>query len=388
MNNILSITYKNNRIIISFLGIQISSQKLGKIVKYFQRKQIWLEQDKYDLTPLKKAKDIIAFFIPENVKINGGILSIFNLCTYTRKVYPNACVMLVTYPNSDTYAHNTYFENDENIYRWEQLMDNAPAMQKLILHIPEYMAGKFYGILTKKDISFLKSVQDLQINILNQNMDLMPNKESWQNLYQLTSNITQTLAFIRNCTQEVADRYQIPTHLFSTYLDFSKYQTVAFEDKEKTIVLSPDNNDKKEMVVNALKKQLPDYKLVVVNNLTFQEYMNLIAKSFCTITFGEGFDGYFIQPAYVGSLSFAVYNETFFPNEQWANLSNVFASFEDMAQKLPNFLRKLEKDKNAYINLSHLNKEKMNTVYGADKYIDNLNRFYQQKYDILPRGNK
>ena len=53
-------------------------------------------------------------------------------------------------------------------------------------------------------------------------------------------------------------------------------------------------------------------------------YMDYIAKAMFVISFGEGFDGYFIQPCLVGSVGIAVYNERFFPDSSWKELDNVY----------------------------------------------------------------
>ena len=96
-------------------------------------------QDNYDLTPLKLAKKMILFLTPSRIKINGGIMSIYSLCATSRKLNPNSLCILSTYPNDKyTYADNDQFLNDENIYRFEQIVNNCKNLDELIIHIPEY----------------------------------------------------------------------------------------------------------------------------------------------------------------------------------------------------------------------------------------------------------
>ena len=106
---------------------------------------------------------------------------------------------------------------------------------------------------------------------MNQNIELMPEPEKLKDLYKLTNNITQTIAHDRYATQEVCDKWQIPTHLFSVNIDLTKYKAYPFDEKEKIIVLSPDWNEHKERIIEKLKKELPDWKLITVNNMTFTE---------------------------------------------------------------------------------------------------------------------
>ena len=55
----------------------------------------------------------------------------------------------------------------------------------------------------------------------------------YKNLYKLTKNITQTLAHDRYATQEICNKWKMPTHLFSVNIDLSKYKNFTFEEKGK-----------------------------------------------------------------------------------------------------------------------------------------------------------
>ena len=257
----------------------------------------------------------------------------------------------------------------------------------MILHIPEYYADNFYNDLTEKDIEFLKSIKKLHINIMNQNIELMPEPEKLKDLYKLTNNITQTIAHDRYATQEVCDKWQIPTHLFSVNCDMSKYKAYSFDEKEKIIVLSPDWNEHKERIIEKLEKKLPDWKLITVNNMTFTEYMDLISRAFFTITFGEGFDGYFLQPPVVESIGFAVYNNEFFPSENWLKFDNVFKSYDEMHENIVGIIKQLQSDRESYLSLSKQVKTEHDKLYSYEKFHSNLKRFYNKDYDFVPVQN-
>lgn len=345
INKIFSKEEKNKHIICKILGLKFKFRNFKYYKQFIDAVKI---QDAYDLTNLNNAKKLILFLIPSPDKciINGGIMSIFLLCETSREINPDATCIISTFPNKKyTYAKNDKFLNNESIYRFSQIVDNAKNLEEMILHIPEYYADDFYNDLTGKDIEFLKSIKNLHINIMNQNIELMPELEKLRDLYKLTNNITQTLAHDRYATQEVCDKWQIPTHLFSVNIDISKYKAYPFEEKEKIIVLSPDCNENKEKIVKKLEKELPDWKLVTVNNMTFTEYMDLISRAFFTITFGEGMDGYFGQPQYVNSVGFAVYNDEFFPNNNWKNFENVYASYDEMYENIVADVKNIHKIK-------------------------------------------
>ena len=386
-NQLFSRVEENKHVIYRILGIKFSV-KNSKFYKQF--KDAIKIQNVYDFTELKNAKKLILFLIPspDSAMINGGIMSIFSLCEESRRINKDALCIISTPPHCKyTYAKNDKFLNNENIYRFSQIVDNANNLDEMILHIPEYSADDFYNTQDEKDIEFLKSIKNLHINIMNQNIELMPEPEKLKDLYKLTNNITQTIAHDRYATQEVCDKWQIPTHLFSAYWDMTAYKTYPFEEKEKIIVLSPDWNEHKERIVEKLEKELPDWKLVTVNNMTYTEYMDLISRAFFTITFGEGFDGYFLQPPVVGSIGFGVYNNQFFPSENWLNFDNVFKSYDEMFENIVGIIKQLQSDKESYLLLSKQVKAEHDKLYSYDKFHNNLKRFYDKNYDFVPLQN-
>ena len=341
-----------------------------------------IEQNKYDLAKIKGAEELIVFFIPNIKMITGGIQSIYSICKYSREICPQAVCVISTHPGKYTYSHNNLFRNDEKIYRWEQIAGNMQNAKKVILHIPEYCADKFYSSLKSGEIKMLKEIEDLQINILNQNIELMPEPEKLKELYNLTDNISQTIGHHRYATQEVCDKWQIPTHFLSVHIDLSGYKSYPFEEKEKIIVLSPDEAPYKQAVVEKLKKELPDFKLVTVENMSFDEYMDLIARAYFAITFGEGFDGYFIQPSFVGSIGFAVYNEKFFPDDSWKELKNVFAKNDDLIENVTKLFKQLCDDSTTYLSLIERNLEKAIILNKSINFRKNLEHFYRREYRL------
>ena len=386
-NKLFSKTIENNHITYRILGIKFSVKNSNC---YKQFKDAIKIQDAYDLTELKNTKKLILFLIPspDSAMINGGIMSIFSLCEESRRINDAALCIISTPPHCKyTYAKNDKFLNDENIYRFSQIIDNANNLDEMILHIPEYYADNFYNDLTEKDIEFLKSIKKLHINIMNQNIELMPEPEKLKDLYKLTNNITQTIAHDRYATQEVCDKWQIPTHLFSVNIDLTKYKAYPFDEKEKIIVLSPDWNEHKERIIEKLEKKLPDWKLITVNNMTFTEYMDLISRAFFTITFGEGFDGYFLQPPVVESIGFAVYNNEFFPSENWLKFDNVFKSYDEMHENIVGIIKQLQSDRESYLSLSKQVKTEHDKLYSYEKFHSNLKRFYNKDYDFVPVQN-
>ena len=123
--------------------------------------------------------------------------------------------------------------------------------------------------------------------------------------------------------------------------------------------------------------------------MTFTEYMDLISRAFFTITFGEGFDGYFLQPPIVESIGFAVYNNEFFPSENWLKFDNVFKSYDEMHENIVGIIKQLQSDRESYLSLSKQVKTEHDKLYSYEKFHSNLKRFYDRDYDFAPmRGIK
>lgn len=374
-------SYKKDEINITYriFGIKFSRKNMELTKNSIK------EQNLYDLSELQSTKELIVCFIPNIKMMTGGIQSIYSICKYSREICPQAQCLIATVPGKYTYSYNPYFKNEEKIYRFEQIIKNAKNVEKLTLHIPEYYADKFYKALKKDEIKFLKGIKDLHINILNQNIELMPEPQKLKGLYKLTDNVTQTIGHHRYATQEVCDKWQMPTHFLSVHIDLSGYKSYPFEEKEKIIVLSPDKAPYRQAVVEKLQKELPDFKLVTVQNMTFSEYMDLIARAYFTITFGEGFDGYFNQPYVVGGLGMAVFNPDFFPDKSWLELKNVYGSPEDMENNIVNDIKELSANKELYYSLISKMKEKLSTLYGEDLFKRNLEKFYKKEYTYIER---
>ena len=101
--------------------------------------------------------------------------------------------------------------------------------------------------------------------------------------------------------------------------------------------------------------------------------MDLISRAFFTITFGEGMDGYFGQPQYVNSVGFAVYNDEFFPNNNWKNFENVYASYDEMYENIVADVKKYSQNKEKYEKIIKDFINENSKLYQISKFYDNLN---------------
>ena len=332
---------------------------------------------------LDAVKTLVLFAVPTVDECNGGAMSIASLAATSRKLLPEATVLSVTLPGCPTAVRNDTFPNQESFLRFS-LVCRLAKPEKLILHIPEIDADALYGMLSAEERAWMRTIPDVQINILNQNILYMRPREAWSDLFKLTENITQTTAHRRYTTQEVCSRYGIPTHLFSTRMDRSGWPRVPFAEKQSQIVFSPDQNEFVPRVRALVAEKLPDYTITVVEKMKFRDYLELVARSRFVLTFGEGLDGYFNQAPNLGTVGLAVYNDAFFPSPAWRGLANVYPSYPALLERLADDVRRWELDEAAYYRLQREHLALKAVVYPPNGYEDNLRRFYKGEYDFVP----
>ena len=112
--------------------------------------------------------------------------------------------------------------------------------------------------------------------------------------------------------------------------------------------------------------------------------MDLATRCKYSITFGEGFDGYLAQPIHQGGVSFAVYNEEFFPTPDMQDFENIFRSSEDFLDNIVSTIRRLDSSPVAYeeVNLKMI--EVYDDLYSKDDYVDRVYRLVQRSFDYYP----
>lgn len=337
---------------------------------------------------------LIIYLVPGGVKINGGVMSIFNQSVQSRHLMKNYAVIVSTYPSAvDYYVINKEFPNNEVVWRWSKVSKNINRFDKVYLHIPEYYAPKFMQDLSEGDVKVLKKVRDLRINIMDQNIWLMPSREHFAGLYDLTDKVSQTVAHTKYATQEFADKFGLPTLLLWAFWAMEVYPVYPFEKKEKCIVYSPDEHPRKKEILDMLRYELPDFELVEVRNLKFNQFMDLVARSMFSLTFGEGLDGYFSNPLIKKSLSFAVYNSDFFSADvDWSNVWTVFKDYDDLRQNLVKKIRLCAASGTLYSEklneVRHLLKiDERTDALGIERLRNGLKRFYCDDFDYYPRSN-
>ena len=362
---------------------QIFSEVWSSFIDRF----IFYSQLVYCFLVLRKKNKVVVFLTPGDIKINGGVLSIYSLAEASRKALDREHrVILCTYPNHLTYLFNNKFKNKEFIVSFNCFLRIAALkyFDEVLIHIPEYYSKFFLGALTESQIQILSTVKTLKLNILNQNIEQLPEPQLVKPLKVLTHNLSITCSHSRFCTQKLSDEYSAPVHFLSVSLRSVFGKNVPFEKKKHCFVISPDFSPFKSKIINFLKENFPEWKIVEIKNMTYEEYLKLISESYFTISFGEGFDSYFIQPFFNNSIGISVFNPKFFPDSTWQEFDTVFSSYDELITRLVPTIENLLGSREEYIKLQKQVLEKLKTVYSRSDFEKNLKSFYKQDYDFVP----
>lgn len=333
------------------------------------------------------AEKLMVILVPEHATMSGGIYSMFSITGIARRLKPDHGyeVLVMTRPNCGglTYCRQQNFCNAEDVYRFEQIV-RCTGARELYLHIPEYTTREFVELLSENVREYLLGLDELYINILNQNIELMPEASEFASLRSLTDEVTQSVAHHAYHSQEIANRYGLPTMLLPAYTDLSTYPASGFGDKEDLIIYSCDEAPHKERCLELLRAELPDYELVEIEEITFDEYMELATRCRFSISFGEGFDGYVAQPVHQGGIGLTVYNDNFFPSESFKQYDNFFDSEYEMLKNICGVIRCYGSDEQAYVSLNEALVAEYDRLYQYDDYIDSIARLIRREFDILP----
>lgn len=326
---------------------------------------------------IENTQTLAIFFNIMRVGISGGMLSIDRFVKHSITISNsnNFDIVQSNLPLSNACITNPFFDYSSEPIDFNYIVKYTKP-QKLIINIPECFIPTFIEEITEEQYLWLWSIPELYINILNQSDELMPAQSFIEELRTIcNNNLTMTAAHQRYCTEEKSKQYNCPIYLLTPFLpDFIR---TPLDQKEKIIVLSPDKNKYKEKVIEKLKTDLPDYKIVTVKRMRLEDYKKLISKAMFTITFGEGYDGYFIEPYLSDSISFSIRNANFFP-KNFADVSTVYNTWEDLIQNITIDIRKYEQDKVLYESTSNLVEKEIQKYTNNDQSTLDLNNYYKR----------
>lgn len=327
--------------------------------------------------------ELIVFLLPPEKFISGGIISIFDICSETRSLASNSCAtIMAVYPGESSYGRYDFMDNDEVIYEFSTIFDHFPRLNSIIIHIPEYSVERVFWGLSSYG-SYLNSIDNFQINILNQNIEMMPNESAVASLLTLTSKVTQTTAFSKYTDQSLADRYGVSAHFLSVGTRADSFTWRTFNEKENIVAISPDEHPLRSSLIEQIRSRTK-FEVVEIVDLKFEEYKDLVSRAKFTISFGEGMDGYFTESMYSGSIGISFYNETFFPRADYLSLENVYKDSLEMVNCVIDDMTRLDSNPDIYGEVNRRAVDKIKEDYSDVEYRNNLLEFYRNNFSYSP----
>lgn len=368
-------------------------KKIYRLARYKnERRKFLREQDIRKIQNINIRKEfnathtnLIVFLIPGSdwasgkEKISGGTISIVSICEQTAGMQDThgAQTIMCTMNEDHLLLKHEMFANNTNVYRFEQLAAYFNKTTNILIHLPEYMAEYFPDSLSATDLRWLQQMEHVHFNIMNQNIRLMPAPENFSALKRMAHTITITTAHQKYCSPYYRNYFGVPIHKFSVWISPEQYNYVKWTEKENLLVVSPDGHPMKEAILEQLRK-INGLTLQIIQNLTYEQYKSLVCRAKWALTFGEGLDGYFIEPVFSGAIAFAVYNEEFFTPD-FKDVTAVYPSYKILQEKIDDEIKLLDKP-DSFIACQQQQYNLCAKYYNKDQYINNIKAFYLREY--------
>ena len=125
---------------------------------------------------------------------------------------------------------------------------------------------------------------------------------------------------------------------------------------------------------------IPGLRVQVIQNLTYEQYKAVISRAKWAITFGEGLDGYIIEPVFSGAIGFAVYNDEFFTPD-FKTLPTVYDSYDTLLKKIADDMKALD-NATDFENYQRTQFNSCAAHYSQDTYRKNIEAFYKGNYTL------
>lgn len=220
---------------------------------------------------------------------------------------------------------------------------------------------------------------DWSFNILLQNIDLLPPK-AVVDVIKKIGPVTATTAHASYASARTAEKIGCPVHHLSTWLSPDVYEHTGYAEKQKFIIVSPDWHPQRDLILAAIHSALPDHRIVEIRKMPHKKYRQLAKAAKFSFTFGEGLDGYFLEPIFSGGIGMAIYNNRFF-TEDHRGLDGVFNDANEAIAQLPEFMHNADNAESYRAITSRQMKVAANN-YVRSEYLGNIREFYQKFFPL------
>lgn len=324
-----------------------------------------------------RTKRLIVFLTPGFDSPNGGILSIS--WTYRESAalqhLHGSKVALCTVPGDPPLLKYTWFKNRNYLLDLEDLLNRCGDLDYLLVHIPEYAVNQVSRWLDSFSPK-LRNVKEVHLNVMVQHIDIGQEQDiSGLGRFGKVTCTTAHEAYSNAATRETLG---VSLHKLSCCNGPERYTLSGYADKQPLLMVSHDPHPLKERVLLEIKKALPALKIQIIQNLSFEEYLDVARRAKWSLTFGEGLDSYFSDPVFSGGVSFAVFNERFF-TPAFARLETVYPSWDILMNKITTDLQRLDEPV-AYQRCWRQAWDLLSDLYSTERFRENLRLFYRGEY--------
>ena len=327
------------------------------------------------------ARNLIIFLTSGFNHVNGGILSINSIYNETCKLkrIHGADTVMCTMPGQYLLLKYTKFKNRNYLYSFSEVLSYFRTLDRLLIHIPElYVDGLAENNFLARCLRQNK-IGHLYINILLQNIEKAPFRDSVERLQKMAM-VTATTAHDAYTTPEIEEKVGCRLHKLSAFGGPDKYINKKYHEKESLMIVSSDAHELKSKCLKVIAKQFPKLRLQIINNIKFEEYKILTSKAKWAITFGEGLDGYFINTIFSGGIGFAVYNNRFF-TEDYKTLRTVYPDYDTLINNICSDMLDLDNEE-SYTQYQREQFEMCAKYWDDDVYVNNVVSFYSKYYSL------
>ena len=287
-----------------------------------------------------------------------------------------AKVILCTVPGDPQLLRYSWFENQDYLLNLEQVLKSCKQLDYLLLNIPAYAVNQVVDWLGASSSTLLRHVKDVHLNILVQNIDNIRS----QNVSGLKrfGKVTCTTAHEAYSNLETREELGVPLHRLSACSGPECYSVYPYHEKEPLLIVSPDHHPLREQVLQHIANACPDLTIRIIQDLSYENYMQLVRRAKWSLTFGEGLDGYFVEPIYSGGIAFAVFNSRFF-TPAFENLENVYSSWEDLIENIATDIERLDEPAE-FTRCWRQTYDVLSELYSTERFRQNLRQFYRGEY--------
>jgi hypothetical protein len=321
---------------------------------------------------------LIVFLTPGYDWHNGGIWTISRIYRESQALQNlhQAKAVLCAVPGDPLLLRYSWFENRDYLLDLEAVLKSCRRLDYLQLHMPAYAVNQVLDWLAAAAPSLLQNVRDIHLNVLLQNIDNIQG----QNVSGLKQFGTVTCTTAHEAYTNFATRKAmgVPLHRLATCCGPEQYSRSGYQYKEPLLIVSPDQHPLKKQVLQHLSEAYPDLRIQVIQDLSYEDYKELIVRAKWSLTFGEGMDGYFVEQVFSGGVSFAVFNDRFF-TPRYANLQTVYPSWGVLMERMVADLQRLDEPE-AYSQCWREAYDLICDDVSVDRFRQNLRMFYRGEY--------